>query len=367
MTQTSAGPLPAPPVAPRRPVTRTWHGVERTDDYDWLRDKDVARGAGPPGGRERVDRAADRPPGSAPGADLRGDQVAHPGDRPLGAHPQAGMVVLRTLLRGPGVRRDLPGAGPGRGRLDASAAGRPGQPRPACAPGRAGPAGPGRAGGGPRVLLPGRLRAQPGRPPARLGGRHRGRRALHRPGQGGRGRPPARRRRRRRPRRGDLGPGRHRLLLHHRRRGVALRQGVAPPPGHGAGRGRAGLPRAGRPVLGRRRPQPRRPVPVRGQRLQDDHRVAGQGRPQPRERLRRLVPAPRGAGVQPRAARSSAGARSSWCCTTGRARTSSWRWPPRRPPTPPTGSRWCRTTPRSGWRTSTRSPDTWWCTSAARG
>ncbi|WP_185994860.1 S9 family peptidase [Nocardioides campestrisoli] len=40
MTQTPAGPLSAPPVAPRRPVTHTWHGVERTDDYDWLRDKE---------------------------------------------------------------------------------------------------------------------------------------------------------------------------------------------------------------------------------------------------------------------------------------------------------------------------------------
>ncbi|HWU23631.1 MAG TPA: S9 family peptidase [Nocardioides sp.] len=30
----------APPIAERRPVTTTHHGHERTDDYDWLRDKD---------------------------------------------------------------------------------------------------------------------------------------------------------------------------------------------------------------------------------------------------------------------------------------------------------------------------------------
>ncbi|QCX27228.1 S9 family peptidase [Nocardioides jishulii] len=29
-----------PPVAPRHPVSREWHGVTRTDDYEWLREKD---------------------------------------------------------------------------------------------------------------------------------------------------------------------------------------------------------------------------------------------------------------------------------------------------------------------------------------
>lgn len=29
-----------PPEAPRRPVTTTWHGHRRVDDYDWLRDKE---------------------------------------------------------------------------------------------------------------------------------------------------------------------------------------------------------------------------------------------------------------------------------------------------------------------------------------
>ena len=33
-------PLPAPPLAPRRPVTTTHHGRTRVDEYEWLRDKD---------------------------------------------------------------------------------------------------------------------------------------------------------------------------------------------------------------------------------------------------------------------------------------------------------------------------------------
>ncbi|RAV31648.1 hypothetical protein DLJ54_07305 [Corynebacterium heidelbergense] len=32
----------SPPVAPRRPIERTFHGRTFTDDYEWLRDKDSA-------------------------------------------------------------------------------------------------------------------------------------------------------------------------------------------------------------------------------------------------------------------------------------------------------------------------------------
>ena len=40
---TSSQPTPArPPVAPARPVTSTHHGIERVDEYDWMRDKDSA-------------------------------------------------------------------------------------------------------------------------------------------------------------------------------------------------------------------------------------------------------------------------------------------------------------------------------------
>ncbi len=31
--------LPAPPVAPKKPVSDTRHGITRTDDYAWLRDE----------------------------------------------------------------------------------------------------------------------------------------------------------------------------------------------------------------------------------------------------------------------------------------------------------------------------------------
>ncbi|QWC85789.1 S9 family peptidase [Nocardioidaceae bacterium] len=43
MTSPDASSSPArPPLAPARPVTRTWHGHERTDAYDWLRDPEDA-------------------------------------------------------------------------------------------------------------------------------------------------------------------------------------------------------------------------------------------------------------------------------------------------------------------------------------
>ena len=94
-----------PPVAPRRPVTSTHHGHERVDDYEWLRAKDDPERARLPRGRERLDRAADRPPGRPAADDLRRDQGTHPGDRPVGPDPPARLLVLLALLRGQGVRR----------------------------------------------------------------------------------------------------------------------------------------------------------------------------------------------------------------------------------------------------------------------
>lgn len=39
LNQNPAASDPAPPVAPKHPVTRTHHGIEFIDDYEWLRDK----------------------------------------------------------------------------------------------------------------------------------------------------------------------------------------------------------------------------------------------------------------------------------------------------------------------------------------
>ena len=80
------------------------------------------RGDGPPRGRERLHRAADRAPGRPAAGDLRRDQGAHARDRPVGADPQPGLLVLRPLVRGQGVRRQLPGPGARAGRLDAAPA-----------------------------------------------------------------------------------------------------------------------------------------------------------------------------------------------------------------------------------------------------
>ena len=174
----------------------------------------LPRGARLPGRRERLHRGPDRPPRRPAGPDLRGDQGPDAGDRPVGARPPARLLVLRAILRGPRVRRQLPGPRDGPRRLDAAPARRGQRARPAGAARRGGAAGPQRAGGGPRVLQPRRLQRQPGRDPDRLLDRRRRRRALHRADQGPRQRQAARRRDHRRARRGHLGPGRPGDLLH---------------------------------------------------------------------------------------------------------------------------------------------------------
>ena len=37
--QRNLQPVPRPPIAPRKPATRTLHGRRRTDDYAWLKDE----------------------------------------------------------------------------------------------------------------------------------------------------------------------------------------------------------------------------------------------------------------------------------------------------------------------------------------
>ena len=88
----------------------------------------------------------------------------------------------------------------------------------------------------------------------------------------------------------------------------------------------------------------------------------------PEDGLQVFAERARGPGVLPRPRRHRAARTSSWCCTTPPAPTSSSA--PR--PIAPTarrasGGRWSPTTPPSASRTSTPSPATSWSTSAARG
>ena len=190
----------------------------------------LVRGDRPPRGRERLHPGAHRAPGRAAPGDLRRDQEPHPRDRPVGADPQPRLLVLRPLLRGEGVRRQLPGAGDRPRRLDPAAARRGLRAGPAGAAGRAAAARSRRARRGPRVLLPRRLEHQPRRHAARLLDRRGRRRALHHPGPRPRQpRAPARRDRGR-DRRRHLGPGRRAPLLRDASttRGVPTRCGGTP-------------------------------------------------------------------------------------------------------------------------------------------
>ena len=173
-----------PPVAERRPVTTEHHGRTRVDDYEWLRAKGTPEVIAYLEAENEYTQAQ-----TAHLADLRQtifDEIKapHPRDRPVGADPQPRPLVLRPLLRGEGVRRQLPGPGDRPRRLDAAEARRGLRARPAGAARRGGAARPRRPGRGPRVLLARRLERQPRRHPARLLDRRGRRRALHDPGQG---------------------------------------------------------------------------------------------------------------------------------------------------------------------------------------
>ena len=80
--------------------------------------------AGLPRGRERLRRAGDRARDAAGRGDLRRDQGAHPGDRPVRPGPPRRLVVLLAHRRGSAVRRPRPGRGrrvPQRPALDGDA------------------------------------------------------------------------------------------------------------------------------------------------------------------------------------------------------------------------------------------------------
>ena len=145
-------------VRPRsRPPARRPHGAARAHPpRRHLRRRlrvaarqGVTGDAGLPRGGERLDRGPDRAPGRPAGGHLRGDQGTHPGDRPVGAHPDRRPLVLRPLDRGEAVRRQLPLPRRRPGRLDPAAA----LPRRGRAR-RGGAARRQRARRGSRLLLP---------------------------------------------------------------------------------------------------------------------------------------------------------------------------------------------------------------------
>ncbi len=181
------------------------------------------RDAGLPRGRERLHPGAHRAPRGPPPAGVRRDQGPHPRDRPLRAQPDPRPLVLLPVLRGQGVRRQLPRPRHRPGRLDSPDARRGLRGRRAGPARRAGAARPQRAGRGPRLLLPRRVVGEPRREAGRLRHRRGRRRAVHDPGQGPRHRRAPRRRDHRDARRGDVGPQRRPLLLRDRRRVLASR------------------------------------------------------------------------------------------------------------------------------------------------
>ena len=231
-------------------------------------------GAGAARGGERAHAGGHGPPRGPAADDLRGDQGPDAGDRPVGPDAQPRLLVLRPLVRGPRVRRQLPGTGHRPGRLDSSAARRGLRPRPARPARRAGAARPRPARRGARLLLPGRLVGEHEHAAARLRHRHHGRRAVHGAREGPRHRRAAARHDHRRPRRRHLAPRQRVVLLRDRRRHLAARQGVASPARHRPDRRRAGPPRDRSTFLDRGRTHPQRPVRAGRLHLQDHLRGA---------------------------------------------------------------------------------------------
>ena len=301
--------------------------------------------------------------------DLRRDQGAHPRDRPLGADPQPRLLVLRPLLRGQGVRRQLPGPGARAGRLDAAATRRGRAAGHARAARRGGAARPRRARRGPRVLLARRLERQPGRHDAGLLDRRGRRRALHDPGQGP-GSDAATgelaRRGRRRHRRRDLGPGRARASTTRpsTRPGAPTRSG-----GTGSARPRRTTsssttrPTSGSSSASAAPAATASSSSPAGSKTTSEYRFLDADAPD--EGFRVFAERREGLEYSLDHARARRRGRLPGDCTTPPARTSRSGRHPSRPPRRRSGGRWSPTTPPYAWRTSTRSPATWSSTSAA--
>ena len=111
-------------------LDREHHGDTFVDDYEWLRDKDESRHHRLPRGRERLHGEPDGPPGRPARADLRRDQAAHPGDRPLVPSRRGSYWYYSPHDRGAAVPARVPDRRPGRRRLDAAGPRRPASPVP---------------------------------------------------------------------------------------------------------------------------------------------------------------------------------------------------------------------------------------------
>ena len=306
-------------------MERTVHGDVLVDDYEWLRAKDdpeVTAHLEAENAYDRADRAPGRPARDA----LRRDQGPHPRDRPLRAQPGSAATGYGALLRGQGVRRELPGPGH-RPRPTGPPRSPPRTARPAS---RRSPASRccSTSTSSPRATTSSRSAAPPVSPDEHLlaySHRRRRRRALHGAGQG-----PAHRRAAR-PTRSPASsagsPGTAAVSTSTTRRstrpGARTRSGgtaSAPPP-----RARRAGPPRGRPaLLARRRPDPQRPVPGDRGRAPRPPGVPLPRRRRPRAgsavRVRRARGRPR---VPPRARGHRRRGRASWCCTTAPAPTSS--------------------------------------------
>ena len=90
----------APPVAARRDVVREHHGDQVVDPYEWLRDKESPEVVAHLEAENAYAEAVTAAPGPAARGHLRGDPLAHPGVRPLGAGGQRPVVVLLAHGRG---------------------------------------------------------------------------------------------------------------------------------------------------------------------------------------------------------------------------------------------------------------------------
>ena len=131
--------LAKPPLAPRRPHTTTWHGVELVDDYAWLRDDnwqevmrdpERARTGDPrlPRGRERLlRRRCCQTPKLLQADAVRRDEGAHQGGRQLGARARRALRLLLALRDRRPVSAALPAPARRRGRERAARRQRGGQ------------------------------------------------------------------------------------------------------------------------------------------------------------------------------------------------------------------------------------------------